>query len=508
MEKSENIKKKNNTKKVEKNEKEKVTRTAKSNEAKVSTKKEVKAPVKTEKKEEKKAESKSTKKVEKKEVKAQVEVEKKEAKAPTKSDKKESKKTETKTIKKVEEENKTEKKEEVKKSSKAESKEKAETKVEEKQAEKKEEKKETSDEKIEKLIKKAKKSGKLSYGDLADQLGNVSTEEMEKVLAAIEKNGISLSNDDDGEVDFVDEDEPDLEDLESIEEINTEDLNNFDDSLDGIKIDDPVRMYLREIGKIPLLSYDEELELAQKILDGDEEAKKKLTESNLRLVVSIAKKYVGRGMSFLDLIQEGNMGLIKAVEKFDYTKGYKFSTYATWWIRQAITRSIADQARTIRIPVHMVETINRLLRTSRHLLQQNGREPTPQELADEMDMPVERVIEIQKIAQDPVSLETPIGEESDSHLGDFIKDDDTPSPQDAASDTMLRDQLNEVMKTLTPREAMVLRLRFGLDDGKARTLEEVGKTFHVTRERIRQIEAKALRKLRHPTRSKKLKEYM
>ena len=329
MEKSENIKKKNNTKKVEKNEKEKVTRTAKSNEAKVSTKKEVKAPVKTEKKEEKKAESKSTKKVEKKEVKAQVEVEKKEAKAPTKSDKKESKKTETKTIKKVEEENKTEKKEEVKKSSKTESKEKAETKVEEKQAEKKEEKKETSDEKIEKLIKKAKKSGKLSYGDLADQLGNVSTEEMEKVLAAIEKNGISLSNDDDGEVDFVDEDEPDLEDLESIEEINTEDLNNFDDSLDGIKIDDPVRMYLREIGKIPLLSYDEELELAQKILDGDEEAKKKLTESNLRLVVSIAKKYVGRGMSFLDLIQEGNMGLIKAVEKFDYTKGYKFSTYAT-----------------------------------------------------------------------------------------------------------------------------------------------------------------------------------
>ena len=331
---------------------------------------------------------------------------------------------------------------------------------------------------------------------------------MEKVLAAIEKNGISLSNDDDGEVDFVDEDEPDLEDLESIEEINTEDLNNFDDSLEGIKIDDPVRMYLREIGKIPLLSYDEELELAQKILDGDEEAKKKLTESNLRLVVSIAKKYVGRGMSFLDLIQEGNMGLIKAVEKFDYTKGSKLSTYATWWIRQAITRSIADQARTIRIPVHMVETINRLLRTSRHLLQQNGREPTPEELAAEMDMPVERVIEIQKIAQDPVSLETPIGEENDSHLGDFIKDDDTPSPQDAASETMLREQLNDIMKTLTPREAKVLRLRFGLDDGKARTLEEVGKTFHVTRERIRQIEAKALRKLRHPSRSKKLREYM
>ena len=284
------------------------------------------------------------------------------------------------------------------------------------------------------------------------------------------KNGISLSNDDD--VEFDDE-EPNLEDLDSIEEITTEELK-VDDNLEGIKIDDPVRMYLREIGKIPLLTYDQELDLAKKILEGNEDAKKKLTESNLRLVVSIAKKYIGRGMSFLDLIQEGNMGLIKAVEKFDYTKGYKFSTYATWWIRQAITRSIADQARTIRIPVHMVETINRLLRTSRHLLQQNGREPTPEELAAEMDMPVERVIEIQKIAQDPVSLETPIGEENDSHLGDFIKDDDTPSPH----------------------------------DGKARTLEEVGKTFHVTRERIRQIEAKALRKLRHPSRSKKLREYM
>ena len=327
---------------------------------------------------------------------------------------------------------------------------------------------------------------------------------MEKALAAIEKNGISLSNDDD--VEFDDE-EPNLEDLDSIEEITTEELK-VDDNLEGIKIDDPVRMYLREIGKIPLLTYDQELDLAKKILEGNEDAKKKLTESNLRLVVSIAKKYIGRGMSFLDLIQEGNMGLIKAVEKFDYTKGYKFSTYATWWIRQAITRSIADQARTIRIPVHMVETINRLLRTSRHLLQQNGREPTPEELAAEMDMPVERVVEIQKIAQDPVSLETPIGEENDSHLGDFIKDDDTPSPQDAASETMLREQLNDIMKTLTPREAKVLRLRFGLDDGKARTLEEVGKTFHVTRERIRQIEAKALRKLRHPSRSKKLREYM
>ena len=362
----------------------------------------------------------------------------------------------------------------------------------------------TEDEKLDKLIKKAKKNGKITYGDLADQLGDISTEEMEKALAAIEKNGISLSND--ADVEFGDE-EPNLEDLDSIEEITTEELK-VDDNLEGIKIDDPVRMYLREIGKIPLLTYDQELDLAKKILEGNEDAKKKLTESNLRLVVSIAKKYIGRGMSFLDLIQEGNMGLIKAVEKFDYTKGYKFSTYATWWIRQAITRSIADQARTIRIPVHMVETINRLLRTSRHLLQQNGREPTPEELAAEMDMPVERVVEIQKIAQDPVSLETPIGEENDSHLGDFIKDDDTPSPQDAASETMLREQLNDIMKTLTPREAKVLRLRFGLDDGKARTLEEVGKTFHVTRERIRQIEAKALRKLRHPSRSKKLREYM
>ena len=278
--------------------------------------------------------------------------------------------------------------------------------------------------------------------------------------------------------------------------------------MEGISLDDPVRMYLREIGKIPLLNYDEELELAKRILEDDEEAKKKLTESNLRLVVSIAKKYVGRGMLFLDLIQEGNMGLIKAVDKFDYTKGFKFSTYATWWIRQAITRAIADQARTIRIPVHMVETINKLIRTSRHLLQQNGREPTPEEIAEEMEIPVEKVLEIQKIAQDPVSLETPIGEEDDSHLGDFIQDDDSPSPQDAASYTMLREQLEEVMKTLTPREAKVLRLRFGLDDGKARTLEEVGKQFNVTRERIRQIEAKALRKLRHPSRSKKLKEYM
>jgi len=291
-----------------------------------------------------------------------------------------------------------------------------------------------------------------------------------------------------------------------MENIKVEDVDLT--NMDGVSIDDPVRMYLREIGKIPLLTYDEELDLAKKILTGDEEVKQKLAESNLRLVVSIAKKYVGRGMLFLDLIQEGNMGLIKAVEKFDYTKGYKFSTYATWWIRQAITRAIADQARTIRIPVHMVETINKLIRTSRHLLQKNGREPTPEEIAEEMEIPVEKVMEIQKIAQDPVSLETPIGEEDDSHLGDFIQDDDSPAPQDSAAYTMLKEQLNDVMGTLTSREAKVLRLRFGLEDGKARTLEEVGKEFNVTRERIRQIEAKALRKLRHPSRSKKLRDYM
>ncbi len=357
-------------------------------------------------------------------------------------------------------------------------------------------------EKIEKLVEKAKKNGKITYADLASQLGNVSAEDMEKCLAAIEKNGVNLTSDDE----FGSE-EPNVDDLDDVEDIPVEELE-ISENMEGVKIDDPVRMYLREIGKIPLLTYEQELDLSKRILEGDESAKKKLTESNLRLVVSIAKKYVGRGMLFLDLIQEGNMGLIKAVEKFDYTKGFKFSTYATWWIRQAITRSIADQARTIRIPVHMVETINRLLRTSRHLLQVNGREPTPEEIAEEMEIPVERVLEIQKIAQDPVSLETPIGEENDSHLGDFIKDEDSPSPQDSASYTMLREQLNEVMETLTPREAKVLRLRFGLDDGKARTLEEVGKQFNVTRERIRQIEAKALRKLRHPSRSKKLKEYM
>ena len=357
-----------------------------------------------------------------------------------------------------------------------------------------------SEEKVKKILDQAKKKGKVTYDELASQLGNANPDQVEKVFDAFEQMGINVIGDDGDDI------EPDAEDLEEVEDISVEDLDV--DNMEGISLDDPVRMYLREIGKIPLLNYDEELELAKRILEDDEEAKKKLTESNLRLVVSIAKKYVGRGMLFLDLIQEGNMGLIKAVDKFDYTKGFKFSTYATWWIRQAITRAIADQARTIRIPVHMVETINKLIRTSRHLLQQNGREPTPEEIAEEMEIPVEKVLEIQKIAQDPVSLETPIGEEDDSHLGDFIQDDDSPSPQDAASYTMLREQLEEVMKTLTPREAKVLRLRFGLDDGKARTLEEVGKQFNVTRERIRQIEAKALRKLRHPSRSKKLKDYL
>ena len=354
-------------------------------------------------------------------------------------------------------------------------------------------------EKINNIIKEAKQNGKMTYGDLATKLNDVNPEEMDSVFDAFEEIGVDLLPDDFDE-------EPDLEDLKEVENLKLDEIT--DTSYEGISVDDPVRMYLREIGRIPLLTFDEELELAKRILEGDEEAKQKLAESNLRLVVSIAKKYVGRGMLFLDLIQEGNMGLIKAVEKFDYTKGFKFSTYATWWIRQAITRAIADQARTIRIPVHMVETINKLIRTSRHLLQQLGREPTPEEIAAEMEIPVEKVTEIQKIAQDPVSLETPIGEEDDSHLGDFIQDDDSPAPQDAAAYTLLREQLEEVMKTLTPREAKVLKLRFGLEDGKSRTLEEVGKEFNVTRERIRQIEAKALRKLRHPSRSKKLKDYM
>jgi RNA polymerase primary sigma factor len=352
--------------------------------------------------------------------------------------------------------------------------------------------------KVNEIIKKAKEKGNITYGELATQLGDINPEQIDKVFDAMEEMGVDVLKDGD------DLDEPDIEDLEEVEDIKLDELDKM--PLDGVNTDDPVRMYLREIGKIELLSFEEELELAKKILVGDEQAKQRLSEANLRLVVSIAKKYVGRGLLFLDLIQEGNMGLIKAVEKFDYTKGFKFSTYATWWIRQAITRAIADQARTIRIPVHMVETINRLIRTSRLLLQRLGREPTPEEIAEEMDLPVEKVMEIQKIAQDPVSLETPIGEEDDSHLGDFIQDEDSPAPQDSASFTLMKEQLEEVMNTLTPREAKVLKLRFGLEDGRARTLEEVGKEFMVTRERIRQ--AKALRKLRHPSRSKKLRDYM
>ena len=358
----------------------------------------------------------------------------------------------------------------------------------------------TEQERVMNIIKKAKEKGNITYGELANELDDANPEQIDKIFDTFEDLGVNIKDSDDLDI------EPDIDDLEEVEDIKIEDVDLT--NMDGISIDDPVRMYLRENRKIPLLTYDEELDLAKRILDGDEEAKQKLTESNLRLVVSIAKKYVGRGMLFLDLIQEGNMGLIKAVEKFDYTKGYKFSTYATWWIRQAITRAIADQARTIRIPVHMVETINKLIRTSRHLLQKNGREPLPEEIAAEMEIPVEKVMEIQKIAQDPVSLETPIGEEDDSHLGDFIQDDDSPAPQDSAAYTMLKEQLNDVMETLTSREAKVLRLRFGLEDGKARTLEEVGREFNVTRERIRQIEAKALRKLRHPSRSKKLRDYM
>ncbi len=376
---------------------------------------------------------------------------------------------------------------------------KAEETKKENNVEETEETKKLKEEKVNNILKKAKENGKITYGDLASELDDVNPDQIDKVFDAFEELGVDLLQDD------MDE-EPDIEDLKEVEDLKLDEIT--DTSYEGINVDDPVRMYLREIGRIPLLTFDEELDLAKKVLKGDEDAKQKLAESNLRLVVSIAKKYVGRGMLFLDLIQEGNMGLIKAVEKFDYTKGFKFSTYATWWIRQAITRAIADQARTIRIPVHMVETINKLIRTSRHLLQQLGREPTPDEIAAEMEIPVEKVIEIQKIAQDPVSLETPIGEEDDSHLGDFIQDDDSPAPQDSAAYTMLREQLEEVMNTLTPREAKVLKLRFGLEDGKSRTLEEVGREFQVTRERIRQIEAKALRKLRHPSRSKKLRDYM
>ncbi len=351
-----------------------------------------------------------------------------------------------------------------------------------------------------------KKDNELYVADidklLAEKGVNFDEEKKDRLYEALDNMGIAaMAEDEEPEDDKIlsdVDDEPTEEELENIELAVPE----------GISIEDPVRMYLKEIGKVPLLSADEERELAQKMEKGDEEAKKRLAEANLRLVVSIAKRYVGRGMLFLDLIQEGNLGLIKAVEKFDYRKGYKFSTYATWWIRQAITRAIADQARTIRIPVHMVETINKLIRVQRQLLQELGREPYPEEIAVKMNLPVERVREIQKISQEPVSLETPIGEEEDSHLGDFIQDDNVPVPADAAAETMLKEQLDEVLQTLTDREKKVLRLRFGLDDQRARTLEEVGKEFDVTRERIRQIEAKALRKLRHPSRSRKLKDYL
>ena len=360
------------------------------------------------------------------------------------------------------------------------------------------------EEKIKTLLAMAKKKKNvLEYQEISDHFADLHLEEeqMDEILDALEKSGIDVLRITD------DDDIPDEELLLSDED--EVDMENLDLSIpDGISIEDPVRMYLKEIGKVPLLSAEEEIELAKRMENGDQEAKKRLAEANLRLVVSIAKRYVGRGMLFLDLIQEGNLGLIKAVEKFDYRKGYKFSTYATWWIRQAITRAIADQARTIRIPVHMVETINKLIRVSRQLLQELGREPTPEEISEEMGMPVDRVREILKISQEPVSLETPIGEEEDSHLGDFIQDDNVPVPAEAASFTLLREQLVEVLGTLTEREQKVLRLRFGLDDGRARTLEEVGKEFNVTRERIRQIEEKALRKLRHPSRSRKLKDYL
>ena len=348
---------------------------------------------------------------------------------------------------------------------------------------------------IRELIEKGKNDGMLTHKEIIATFSEfeLTENQVEKVYETFETLGIEIVGDIDDEIKSIEEEEEE-EDYLSVPE--------------GISMDDPVRMYLKEIGKVHLLSAEEEVELAQKMEEGDIRAKQRLAEANLRLVVSIAKRYVGRGMLFLDLIQEGNLGLIKAVEKFDYTKGYKFSTYATWWIRQAITRAIADQARTIRIPVHMVETINKLIRISRQLLQELGREPTPEEIAEEMEMTVEKVREIMKISQEPVSLETPIGEEEDSHLGDFIQDEEVPAPSEAAAFTLLKEQLMEVLDTLTPREEKVLRLRFGLDDGRARTLEEVGKEFNVTRERIRQIEAKALRKLRHPSRSKKLKDYL
>ena len=365
----------------------------------------------------------------------------------------------------------------------------------------------TTEEKLNELLEKGKKAGKLSSRDLlALEEMNLSADEMEKFYDRLESLNVDVLSDD--ALPPLDDVVPDLEEIEEIEEVTEEEIAETEAMADTFSTDDPVRMYLKEIGKVPLLTPEEEQELAKRMAEGDEDAKRRMAEANLRLVVSIAKRYVGRGMLFLDLIQEGNLGLIKAVEKFDYTKGYKFSTYATWWIRQAITRAIADQARTIRIPVHMVETINKVIRVSRQLLQELGHDPSPEEIAAVMSMPVEKVRDILKIAQEPVSLETPIGEEEDSHLGDFIPDEDASEPSEAASFSLLKEQLMEVLDTLTPREKKVLELRFGIVDGRTRTLEEVGKEFNVTRERIRQIEAKALRKLRHPSRSKKLRDFL
>ena len=366
-----------------------------------------------------------------------------------------------------------------------------------------EEKQQSFNDRLKELLALAKnKKGVLDYQEINDFFADMELDanRFDKIIDYLERNGVDV---------FKVPDLEDIDDGEIILDDEEADLSKIDLSVpEGVSIEDPVRMYLKEIGKVPLLSAEEEIELAKRMEEGDRDAKKKLSEANLRLVVSIAKRYVGRGMQFLDLIQEGNLGLIKAVDKFDYRKGYKFSTYATWWIRQAITRAIADQARTIRIPVHMVETINKLIRVQRQMLQELGREPSTEEIAEEMGLPVERVREIQNISQEPVSLETPIGEEEDSHLGDFIKDDNVPVPAEAAAAAILKEQLMDVLDTLTERERKVIRLRFGLDDGRARTLEEVGREFQVTRERIRRIEAKALRKLRHPTRSRRLRDFL
>ena len=375
--------------------------------------------------------------------------------------------------------------------------------------EKPEDTQKSREERLSNLIEKGKKVGKLTLKEIADVIDglNLSQEQMDRFYDTLEELNIETVGED---LPPIDDDEllPALDELEEIDEVTEEEIAEADSMVDSYSTDDPVRMYLKEIGKVSLLTQEEEIELAVRMSQGDEEAKRRMAEANLRLVVSIAKRYVGRGMLFLDLIQEGNLGLIKAVEKFDYTKGYKFSTYATWWIRQAITRAIADQARTIRIPVHMVETINKVIRVSRQLLQELGHDPSAEEIAAEMNIPVEKVRDILKIAQEPVSLETPIGEEEDSHLGDFIPDEDASEPSEAASFSLLKEQLMSVLATLTPREEKVLRLRFGIEDGRTRTLEEVGKEFNVTRERIRQIEAKALRKLRHPSRSKKLRDFL